>query len=122
MCGITGGVCLSGSSTVDPDGLRAMRDSMSHRGPDGVGAVMFPTAGLAMRRLAIIDVESGQQPLQNEDGRIQVVCNGEIYNFRELRAALRKAGHTFRTMSDCEVIVHGYEEYGDDLLPRLNGM
>jgi asparagine synthase (glutamine-hydrolysing) len=95
---------------------------MSHRGPDGAGIVVFSTAGLAMRRLAIIDVESGQQPLQNEDGRIQVVCNGEIYNFRELRATLQQAGHTFRTMSDCEVIVHGYEEYGDGLLPRLNGM
>jgi len=122
MCGISGAVRVAEHGTIDPCALQAMREAMVHRGPDSAGMVVFETAGLAMRRLAIIDVVSGQQPLTGEDEQIHVVCNGEIYNYRELRVLLERAGHVFRTFSDCEVIVHAYEEYGDDFLTRLNGM
>ncbi len=95
---------------------------MLHRGPDGHG--LFADAGLCMgmQRLAIIDVDGGQQPLYNETESIVTVCNGEIYNFRELREELTALGHRFRTGSDCEVIVHLYEEYGDEFVTRLSGM
>jgi asparagine synthase (glutamine-hydrolysing) len=122
MCGITGAVALDGRTPVDAGALDAMCETMVHRGPDSAGAVVMDAAGLAMRRLSIIDVAGGQQPLSSEDGEIQLVCNGEIYNFRELRRELIGRGHEFRTGSDCETIVHAYEEYGDDFLSRLNGM
>jgi asparagine synthase (glutamine-hydrolysing) len=122
VCGISGAVCLAERGPIDPMALLTMRETMVHRGPDSAGMVTFPTAGLAMRRLSIIDVASGQQPLASEDDQVQVVCNGEIYNHRELRAELERAGHRFRTFSDCEVIVHAYEEYGDTFLHHLNGM
>ncbi|MGH2458495.1 MAG: asparagine synthase (glutamine-hydrolyzing), partial [Chloroflexota bacterium] len=102
--------------------LDAMGATMLHRGPDSAGQVRLGAAGLAMRRLSIIDVAGGQQPLANEDGTVQIVCNGEIYNYRSLRAELSARGHQFKTASDCEVIVHAYEEFGDAFLTRLNGM
>src|SRR5205823_13363390 len=121
MCGICGVVALdSVGSRIDPFRLQAMSDTMVHRGPDSSGMVLSGPAGLAMRRLAIIDVAGGEQPLTNEDGQIHVICNGEIYNYRELRQDLRARGHRFATGSDCEVIVHAYEEHGDDFVERLN--
>jgi asparagine synthase (glutamine-hydrolysing) len=102
--------------------MRAMRETMVHRGPDSAGLVVLQTACLAMRRLSIIDVSSGEQPLTSEDGDVYVVCNGEIYNHLELRSRLERLGHHFQTRSDCEVIVHAYEAYGTDFVEHLNGM
>jgi len=99
-----------------------MRDAMIHRGPDGAGILELPGATVAHRRLSIIDLAHGDQPMSNEDGSIWVTFNGEIYNFRELEAQLSAAGHRFKTRCDTEVLVHAYEEYGDDFVRRLNGM
>ena len=121
MCGICG-IWGEGVS-ADGDGrLGSMLDSIVHRGPDGEGRLVRPGVALGMRRLAIIDLAGGDQPIHNEDGTIGVVFNGEIYNFRELRAELESSGHRFATRSDTEVLVHGYEEWGDDLMSRLAGM
>src|SRR5471030_1083793 len=122
MCGICGGVGFDQEHSIDPAGLDAMCRTLIHRGPDSAGHIVMQSAGLAMRRLAIIDVVGGQQPLSNEDDSIHLVCNGEIYNYRQLRSELGAKGHRFATASDCEVIVHAYEEYGDDFLGRLNCM
>jgi asparagine synthase (glutamine-hydrolysing) len=119
MCGITGVV---GSLRTEPATLQAMNDRLVHRGPDGEGKFWAEHVGLAMRRLAIIDLASGDQPIFNEDRSVCVVYNGEIYNFIELRAELEARGHAFATQSDTEVIVHAYEEYGVDCLERLWGM
>src|SRR6266567_2686260 len=119
MCGITGVV---GSLRTDRATLRRMNDMLCHRGPDGEGSFWSEGIGLAMRRLAIIDVAGGDQPIFNEDDSICVVYNGEIYNFLELRPELEARGHHFRTHSDTEVIVHAYEEYGADCVERLWGM
>ena len=102
--------------------LAAMSATMIHRGPDDSGLHVDGSAGLGMRRLSIIDLEGGAQPMANEDARLWVVCNGEIYNFKELRRELEARGHRFHTRSDTEVIVHGYEEWGFNVLERLNGM
>jgi asparagine synthase (glutamine-hydrolysing) len=99
-----------------------MCDAIRHRGPDDEGMLICEGVALGMRRLAVIDVEGGQQPLANEDGSVVTVFNGEIYNFRQLRVELESRGHRFATRSDTEVIVHAYEEYGDDFVGRLNGM
>ncbi len=121
MCGICGIVSLRGEAV--PEGaVRAMNDAMVHRGPDGEGYHRRRRVTVGMRRLAIIDVEHGQQPLYNEEGTVAVVFNGEIYNYRELRRELRGRGHRFLTESDTEVLVHGYEEWGEELLPRLRGI
>jgi len=120
MCGICGFVALDdrlGEAT-----LRRMNERIVRRGPDGAGQVFDNGVGLAMRRLAIIDLAGGQQPIFNETGRIAIVFNGEIYNYRELRARLVRLGHTLRTGSDTEVIVHLYEEYGLDAPAHLSGM
>lgn len=122
MCGICGAVAFDQRDAIEQSALDAMCQTLVHRGPDSAGSVRVGPAGLAMRRLSIIDVATGQQPLSSEDGQIQLVCNGEIYNYRELRADLIATGHRFRTGSDCEVIVHAYEEHGDAFLPLLNGM
>ena len=125
MCGITGWANLD-SHAPPPDGARdllhAMCERMVHRGPDSEG--LFATTGVAlgMRRLAIIDLVTGEQPAYNEDRSIAVVLNGEIYNYRELRTLLEKRGHTFRSASDTEVLPHLYEEYGDAMVNELNGM
>jgi len=102
--------------------LHRMLDSLRHRGPDDEGSHLDPDIALGARRLSVIDLRSGHQPLSNETGTVWVVQNGEIYNFRELRDRLQRAGHRFRTESDTEVIAHAYEEYGDDFLAHLDGM
>jgi asparagine synthase (glutamine-hydrolysing) len=122
MCGICGQLSADRARPVEPETVRSMNQTLRHRGPDSEGYYVKGRIGLAMRRLAIIDVAGGQQPITNEDGTIFVVFNGEIYNFHELRAELEDKGHCFSTKSDTEVIVHGYEEWGDDALLRFNGM
>jgi asparagine synthase (glutamine-hydrolysing) len=121
MCGICGVVALDGSH-VDRRTLEAMAASLVHRGPDSGGFFVDGGVGLAARRLAIIDLVSGDQPIGNEDGRVQVVQNGEIYNYRELRSELEQRGHRFATRSDTEVLVHMYEEHGPASFERLRGM
>ncbi|MFL5907834.1 MAG: asparagine synthase (glutamine-hydrolyzing) [Solirubrobacterales bacterium] len=122
MCGICGLVSLDGASAPDPAALAAMNETLVHRGPDSEGSLIDGPAGLAMRRLSIIDLEGGDQPISNEDGRIQVIQNGEIYNYRELMEELRRRGHTFSTHSDTEVLVHLYEERGPAFVEELRGM
>jgi len=122
MCGIAGFRHGDPARRADATRLRGMTRTLEHRGPDGEGVHTDGPVGLGMRRLAIIDVGGGDQPIFNEDGTIAVIQNGEIYNYRELRDELKAAGHEFRTASDTEVLVHGYEEWGDALVQRLNGM
>jgi asparagine synthase (glutamine-hydrolysing) len=107
---------------VDPTRLAAMSATLVHRGPDSDGLVIQDGAGLAARRLAIIDLETGDQPIANEDETVHVVQNGEIYNYADLRRELMRAGHVFRTHGDTEVLVHAYEEWGDEFPARLRGM
>jgi asparagine synthase (glutamine-hydrolysing) len=121
MCGIAGVVVAPGARP-SPERLTAMGAAMAHRGPDDATVHVFGRAGLSFRRLAIIDVAGGAQPIANEDETCQVLLNGEIYNHVELRAELEGRGHRFRTRSDVEVVVHGYEEWGDDVVKRLRGM
>ena len=124
MCGICGELRFDGAA-VSPPRLIAMRDSLAHRGPDSDGIYVAGggQAGLAFRRLRIIDLTAdASQPMANEDGSVRVVFNGEIYNFRELREGLAARGHVFRSHSDTETIVHLYEEKGPDCIPDLDGM
>jgi asparagine synthase (glutamine-hydrolysing) len=121
MCGICGLLALDGSA-VDATPLAAMSETLRHRGPDSEGSVVDGPVALAARRLSIIDLEGGDQPIGNEDGSIQVVQNGEIYNYRELRAGLERAGHRFSTQSDTEVLVHLYEKNGPTFVRELRGM
>jgi asparagine synthase (glutamine-hydrolysing) len=121
MCGISG-IFDFRARSVDKNDVRRMTGALHHRGPDGSGFYVSGSVGLGHRRLSIIDLEGGSQPISNEDESIQVVFNGEIYNFIELRAELEKAGHRFKTRSDTEVIVHGYEEWGSDCTSRFNGI
>lgn len=123
MCGICGKVYFDPRRTVTRAELERMSQTLEHRGPDGEGMWTNGHVGLAHRRLAIIDLRTvAGQPMSNEDGSIWVTYNGEIYNFRELRTELASRGHTFRTTSDTEVIVHAYEEYGRDCLNHFRGM
>lgn len=122
MCGIHGILSLRGSSSPNPEHLVLMGNVTTHRGPDDEGFYIGKGAALAMRRLSIIDLEGGHQPISNEDDTLWLVCNGEIYNFRELRTELSRDGHVFKTGSDSEVILHLYEKYGDDFVRYLNGM
>ena len=125
MCGITGWANLDARAR-SPEGadelLRSMCDRMTHRGPDSEGYLVDDGVALGMRRLAIIDLLTGEQPVFNEDRSVAVVLNGEIYNYRELRDDLEARGHTFRSASDTEVLPHLYEEYGRDMVQHLNGM
>ena len=121
MCGIAGIFDLQGRGDVDRVLLRRMTDILTHRGPDGDGFYDAPGLGLGHRRLAIVDLATGDQPLFNEDGTVCVVYNGEIYNFQPLMAELVALGHAFRTRCDTEVIVHAWEEWGDACLDRFNG-
>ena len=120
MCGIVGVFDLSGRP-VDPDVLARMTGTLVHRGPDASGSFSEGGAALGFRRLSIIDLATGDQPLFNEDRSLVLVCNGEIYNYRELTRELTSRGHVFRTRSDVEVLLHLYEEQGCDLVRRLNG-
>src|SRR5919204_6213426 len=122
MCGICGMVSLDGVSPPDAAALAAMSETLVHRGPNSDGMVIDGPVGLAARRLSIIDLAGGDQPIGNEDGSVQVVQNGEIYNYRELRAALEAGGHAFRTRSDTEVLVHLYEDLGPSFVRELRGM
>jgi asparagine synthase (glutamine-hydrolysing) len=126
MCGITGVLQFAGNARVHPDGgresLRRMCDAIAHRGPDDEGVYVDGLAALGMRRLSIVDLATGQQPLSNEDGTVWIVFNGEIYNHSDLRPQLESRGHVYRTRSDTETIVHLYEEYGPDCVQHLRGM
>ncbi len=122
MCGIVGIFNLTGSGEIDRDLLQRMNDVQYHRGPDAGGLHVEPGVGLGHRRLSIIDLSSGQQPMENEDGSVIVTFNGEIYNFPELSEELKVAGHQFKTHSDTEVIVHAWEEWGEACVLRFRGM
>jgi asparagine synthase (glutamine-hydrolysing) len=120
MCGIAGIVEAEGSPSREL--LERMGQSITHRGPDDGRIEIFGRAGFSFRRLSIIDVAGGAQPISNEAGRIHVMCNGEIYNYLDLRRELESLGHRFKTHSDVETIVHGYEQWGDDIPKHLHGM
>ena len=122
MCGLCGVLNFDGETPVDREALAAMTATLQNRGPDDLGYYLEGPAGLGHRRLSIIDLETGHQPLANEDKTIWIVYNGELYNYPEIRNNLVKAGHRFATTSDTEVIVHAYEEYGTDCLKAMNGM
>ena len=126
MCGIVGTLIFKNSNfTVTKPYITKMRDTMAHRGPDGAGVWVSEDGriGFGHRRLSIIDLsETATQPMCNEDGTVWIVFNGEIYNFKEIRKDLEKKGHKFISNSDTEAIIHGYEEYGLDILKKLNGM
>lgn len=123
VCGITGVFNLTNPSPVSAERLRLANHSLFHRGPDDEGILVETNVGLAMRRLSIIDIAHGQQPMSNEDGTVHIVYNGEIYNHRDLRHELQSLGHIFRTNADTEAVVHGYEQWGHEgLLERLRGM
>ncbi len=122
MCGIAGLVAVDGLDRDAPARARRMRDVLTHRGPDEAGLHCDEHAALAHRRLSIVDLSTGQQPLSNEDGSVWVVFNGEIYNHADVRHELEACGHQYRTKSDTETIVHGYEQWGDDCVQRLRGM
>ena len=113
MCGIVG-VVRRGEGEVDADVLARMSEAIRHRGPDEDGTYVEGGVGLAMRRLAIIDIKDGQQPMTNRDRTAWIVFNGEIYNYRSLRESLRKLGHEFHTNCDTEVVLQAYERYGAD--------
>ncbi|HEY0322455.1 MAG TPA: asparagine synthase (glutamine-hydrolyzing) [Pyrinomonadaceae bacterium] len=125
MCGITGWANLD-ARVEPPEGadvlLHAMCERMTHRGPDSEGLMITTGVALGMRRLAIIDLQTGEQPAWSEDRQVSVILNGEIYNYRELRDSLEKRGHHFRSASDTEVLPHLYEEYGTEMVSHLNGM
>src|SRR5262245_9520420 len=122
MCGIVGIVEADLKRPVARAELERMVRTLVHRGPDDEGHVIAGGVGLAMRRLAIVDVAGGQQPFANETGEIQVVANGEIYNFLDLRRELEGFGHVFQSRSDIEVLAHAYEQWGEGFLSRLRGM
>ena len=121
MCGIAGYIDLKNEGRVERRVLVDMTDSLIHSGPDTCGYFFERQVGLGFRRLSIIDKEGGNQPLYSEDGSIVSICNGAIFNYRELRERLSKQGHSFRTGCDVEVLPHLYEEYGDDFLQLFNG-
>src|SRR5450631_2993101 len=122
MCGICGKFIFDRDGIVAPQDLRAMASAIQHRGPDDEGYYLEGPVGLGFRRLSIIDLSTGHQPLSNEDGTVWIVFNGEIYNYQELREYLHSKGHRFRTHTDTEVIVHLYEELGEACVERLRGM
>src|SRR5207249_7743660 len=122
MCGIAGMVGVAPGYLAEEAEVRAMCQTIVHRGPDDEGIYVHGRAGLGMRRLSIIDLSTGHQPIHNEDGNLWVVFNGEIYNFPELRPELEARGHRFYTNTDTEVIVHLYEELGAECVQKLRGM
>lgn len=122
MCGICGIVQWGSSTAPDPELVRRMNGLLVHRGPDDEGYYAGASCALGMRRLSIIDLSTGRQPISNEDGTVRIVFNGEVYNFQELRAELEGKGHRFKTRTDTETIVHLYEEMGPECVTRLRGM
>jgi len=121
LCGICGVFRIADGEPVSRTAVEAMTRTIAHRGPDDSGVALFDGAALGFRRLSIIDLDTGRQPLANEDETLWLVCNGEIYNHRALRAELAAKGHRFRTRTDVEVLLHLYEEMGEAMLDRLNG-
>src|SRR5581483_4127091 len=119
MCGITGFFDLSDRRPASIDTLRQMTRQLVHRGPDSDGFFLEGGLGLGFRRLSIIDLQSGNQPMASADGALVLVCNGEIYNYRELRTRLEARGHRFATSCDVEVLLYLYREHGTDLLQHL---
>lgn len=122
MCGICGQYNFGSPAPVRRSDIKAMTDSIAHRGPDDEGQYVDGPLGFGFRRLSIIDLSGGHQPMSDQEESVWVVFNGEIYNFQKLRQELQGHGHVFRTNSDTEVIVHGYKQWGDEVLNRLNGM
>jgi asparagine synthase (glutamine-hydrolysing) len=122
MCGICGKLAFDNQRAIHQSLLKSMLYTIRHRGPDGEGVYVGPQIGLGHKRLAIIDLKTGQQPLCNEDGSVWITFNGEIYNYQELKQYLRAKGHSFKTKSDTEVIVHLYEELGEACVEKLRGM
>ncbi len=121
MCGFAG-FTVRNENADNGAVIKAMADTIKHRGPDSEGYYVDESVALGFRRLSIIDLDGGKQPIANETGDIVAVFNGEIYNFKELRSELKALGHVFSTETDSEVIVHGYEEFGEDLPDKLIGM
>lgn len=122
LYGISGIFNYRTKAPVDSRLIEAMADSIIHRGPDNAGFFYDEGLGFGFRRLSIIDIDGGHQPMSNADGSTWVMLNGEIYNFPTLRRELETAGHSFRTSSDTETIVHGYDRWGPQVTARLNGM
>src|SRR5271168_2968735 len=122
MCGIAGILEFGRDTRASAAALREMCRAIHHRGPDDEGFYTDAAVGIGMRRLSIIDVAGGHQPISNEDGTIWVMFNGEIYNYADLRQELLSRGHRFTTRSDTEAIVHLYEDYGEECFARLRGM
>ena len=122
MCGVAGWINLKQSDSNDGAGgvLHSMCERIVHRGPDSEGLWIDDTAALGMRRLSIIDLKTGDQPVFSEDKSVIVMMNGELYNYREVRAELEKKGHKFTTKSDTEILPHLYEEYGEDQIGRAH--
>ena len=119
MCGICGFV----GNTVDkPKVIEKMADLITHRGPDDSGYFVDKDVSMGFRRLSIIDLDSGKQPIYNENNNLVLTFNGEIYNYKELRDQLMSSGHNFYTQTDSEVLIHGFEEWGKDLVKKLRGM
>src|SRR6476469_4260910 len=121
MCGICG-IVEVGGRPVSEAALSAMTRALAHRGPDGEATYVSGHVGFGHRRLSIIDLPGGAQPIANEDGSVVVIFNGEVFNYRELTEGLTSRGHVFRTRSDTETIVHLYEELGIELVHKLRGM
>src|SRR5215472_13538232 len=122
MCGIAGKVNFDRGEPVEREMIVHMARSIAHRGPDDEGFFISGPIGLGFRRLSIIDLAGGHQPMSDKEETVWIIFNGEIYNYKELRAELRNKGHQFRTNSDTEVIVYGYKEWGTDVFNHLNGM
>ncbi|MGD9400173.1 MAG: asparagine synthase (glutamine-hydrolyzing), partial [Methyloceanibacter sp.] len=121
MCGIAGSINLAAKSLPDRAMLQRMADALTHRGPEDEGFLVAPGVGFAQRRLSIVGLEDGQQPIHNEDRTVAAICNGEFFEYPERRPDLEAKGHVFRTHSDSEILVHLYEEYGEGLFPYLKG-
>ncbi len=122
MCGICGQFNFVRNEPVEPDTIRRMTQTMIHRGPDDEGYLVSGPLGFGFRRLSIIDLAGGHQPMSDAEESVWVVFNGEIYNFKELRIELEQRGHHFHTRCDTEVIIHGYKEWGTKVFDHLNGM
>ncbi|MBN2010331.1 asparagine synthase (glutamine-hydrolyzing) [candidate division KSB1 bacterium] len=122
MCGICGAVYVDKTQPMNAAIIHDMCQAITHRGPDDEGMWVEGNVGIGMRRLSIIDLQTGKQPISNEDDNVWIVFNGEIYNYQEIRRDLEKKGHIFKTKTDTEAIIHAYEEYGEDCPQRLNGM
>ena len=121
MCGLAGVIDLKGRREPDRALVARMGAALTHRGPDETGTLFAPGIGAIQQRLSIVGLGNGQQPIFNEDRTVAVICNGELFDYPERKAELQARGHVFRGGSDCELIVHLYEEHGEDLFPQLKG-